>query len=132
MEAHTAHTKLSLDLDKMLVEKKIELDGRERDLGLREAVLIEAQSQGLNPWDDHEELMEFIKVWKLLHYAKVERIAKAGQLARDVLKVLVDLGMPPILGIPQDPHITGDVLEAVGIFSEHLRESYASGHGPLD
>jgi hypothetical protein len=62
MEAHTAHTKLSLDLDKMLVEKKIELDGRERDLGLHEAVLTEAQSQGLNPWDDHEELMEFIKV----------------------------------------------------------------------
>jgi hypothetical protein len=78
MEAHTAHTKLSLDLEKMLVEKKIELNGRERNLGLCEAVLAEAQSQGLNPRDDHEELMEFIELWKLLHYGKVERIAKAG------------------------------------------------------
>jgi hypothetical protein len=36
-------------LDKMLGEKKVELDKTERDLGLREAVLVEAWSQGLNP-----------------------------------------------------------------------------------
>jgi hypothetical protein len=29
MEAHTAHAKHSLGLDKMLGEKKVELDGRE-------------------------------------------------------------------------------------------------------
>jgi hypothetical protein len=44
----------------------------------------------------------------------VERVTEARRLAiltRDVSKVLVDLGRPPILGIPQDPSIAGDVLE---------------------
>jgi hypothetical protein len=43
MEAHTSHDKQSLDHDKMIGEKKIELDGRERDISLREATLAEAQ-----------------------------------------------------------------------------------------
>jgi hypothetical protein len=62
METHTACAKHSLGLDKMLGEKKIELDGRERDLSLREAVLAEVRSQGLNPQDNHEELMEFVEL----------------------------------------------------------------------
>jgi hypothetical protein len=44
MEEHTAHTKHSLGLDKMLGEKKVQVDGRERDLDLCEATLVEAQS----------------------------------------------------------------------------------------
>jgi hypothetical protein len=44
MEVHTAHAKHSLNLDKMLGEKKVELDRREQDLSLCEAVLVEAQS----------------------------------------------------------------------------------------
>jgi hypothetical protein len=35
-------------------------------------------------------------------------------------KVLVELGMPPISEIPQDPRIADDVLEAVNIILEHL------------
>jgi hypothetical protein len=62
METHTACAKHSLGLDKMLGEKKVELDGRERDLSLREAVLVEVRSQGLNPQDNHEELMEFVEL----------------------------------------------------------------------
>jgi hypothetical protein len=62
METHTACAKHSLGLDKMLGEKKVELDGRERDLSLREAVLAEVRSQGLNPQDNHEELMEFVEL----------------------------------------------------------------------
>jgi hypothetical protein len=42
MAAHTAHAKHSLGLNKMLGEKKVELDGRKRDLNLREAALAEA------------------------------------------------------------------------------------------
>jgi hypothetical protein len=41
MAAHTARAKRSLGLDKMLGEKKVELDGRERDLDLHEAALAE-------------------------------------------------------------------------------------------
>jgi hypothetical protein len=78
MDVHTAHTKPSLSLDKMLGEKKVELDGRERDLDLRDPVLVEAQSWGLNPLDNREELMEFVNLQRCLMEGMVENIAKAG------------------------------------------------------
>jgi hypothetical protein len=42
MAVHTTCAKHSLGLDKILGEKMVKLDGRERDLELREAVLAEA------------------------------------------------------------------------------------------
>jgi hypothetical protein len=135
MEVHTTRANHSLSLDKMLGEKKVELDGREHDLDLREAVLVEAQSRGVNSWDNREELMEFIELWRLLKEAGVERVTEVERLAilvREVLKVLVDLGIPPIIGIPWDPCTTEEVLEVVGVILEHLLEAYASGHGPWD
>jgi hypothetical protein len=47
--------------------------------------------------------MEFIKLQSLLQDTEVDHITEAGWLAilaRDVAKVLVDLGKPPIPGIP--------------------------------
>jgi hypothetical protein len=44
LEVHTARTKHSLSLDKILGEKKVELDGREWYLSLHDAALEEAQS----------------------------------------------------------------------------------------
>jgi hypothetical protein len=44
MVAHTYHAKHSLGLDKILGEKKVELDGRKQDLELREVALVEAQT----------------------------------------------------------------------------------------
>jgi hypothetical protein len=61
------------------------------------------------------------------HVTKVEWLAI---LVGDVSKILADLGMPPIPGIPWDPCIAGDILEMVDIILECLREAYASGHGP--
>jgi hypothetical protein len=49
MVAHTAHAKHSLSLDKMLGEKKVELNGRERDLELCEAALAEVQTGDSTP-----------------------------------------------------------------------------------
>jgi hypothetical protein len=63
----------------------------------------------------------------------VERVTEAGRLAilvRDVSKVPVDLGMPPIPGIPQDPRAADNILEAAGTILECLREAYTSGHSP--
>jgi hypothetical protein len=103
IEAHTAHDKHSLSLDKMLGEKKVLLDGRERDLSMCEAALVEAQTWGLNPWDNREELTEFVQFRRLLQDVEVDRVTEAGRLvimARDVSKVLVDLGMPPSRGSP--------------------------------
>jgi hypothetical protein len=51
-------------------------------------------------------------------------------LVRDVSKVLVDLGMPPIPEIPQDPCTSSDVLAVVDVVFERLKEAYESGHGP--
>jgi hypothetical protein len=79
--------------------------------------------------------MEFIKLWRLLEGIEVECIAEAGRLVilvRDISKVLVDLGMPCILGIPRDPRMANDILEVMGVILERLREAYASSHDPWD
>jgi hypothetical protein len=123
MRVHTVCAEHTLSLDKMFGEKVL-LD-EEWDRALREAVLMEAQVQGLNPRDNREELMELIE----LRRHKVERVTEVGQLVvlvRDISKDLMDLGKPP------NPGITGDVLEAVGTILEHLREAHASRHSPWD
>jgi hypothetical protein len=128
MGAHIACAKHSFGLDKMLREKMVELDGREWDLRLREAALVEVHSQGINPWDKSEELMEFIKLQKILKDVEVERVTEVRRLvilARDVFKVLVNLDLTPIPMIPWDARIAGDILKLVGIILERLREAYA-------
>jgi hypothetical protein len=116
----------------MLGEKKVLLDGREQDLSLHEAALVEAQTWEINPQDNREELVEFIELWSHLHDVKVDHVVEARWLVilvRDMSKVLVDLGMPPPLpGITWDPRIAGDILEVVDIILESLQEAYASGH----
>jgi hypothetical protein len=96
---------------------------------------VDVRSWGLNPQDNHKEWMEFVELRRLLQDADVDHVTKAGRLAilvRDVSKVLVDLGVPTIPKIPQDPHTAGDVLETVDVILESLQEAYASGHGPWD
>jgi hypothetical protein len=47
--------------------------------------------------------MEFVETWRLLQDAKADRVIEVGWLStlvRDVSEVLMDLGMPPIPGIP--------------------------------
>jgi hypothetical protein len=66
---------------------------------------MEAQAQGLNPWDNEEELTELIELYKCLDEVEVVRIAEVGQLAflvGDIPKALEDLHMLPIPRIPQD------------------------------
>jgi hypothetical protein len=57
--AHTARAKHSLDLNKMSREKNVELDGKELNL-------VEAYTRGLNPRDNHDELMELVELRRLL------------------------------------------------------------------
>jgi hypothetical protein len=66
MGAHTTGAKHSLSLNKMLGEKKVELNVRERDLEFCEAALAEAQTRGLNPRVNRDELMEFVELQRLL------------------------------------------------------------------
>jgi hypothetical protein len=107
IEAHTTQVKHSLGLDNRLGEKKVLLDGREQDLSLHKATLAEAQTRRLNPRDNYEELMEVIELRRLLQDAEVDHITEArwlAILARDVSKVLVDLGMPPSRVPPESAH----------------------------
>jgi dynactin complex subunit len=97
MATHTARAKHSLGLDKMLGEKKVELDGRDQDLELCKATLKEAQTLELNPRDNRDELMEFVELRRLLQHAVADRVIEVGWLAtlvRDVSKVLANLSMP--------------------------------------
>jgi hypothetical protein len=99
MIVHTARPKHSLSLDKMLGEKKVKLDMRERDLELHE----EVQTQGLDPRVNYDELMEFVELRRLLQDTEVDCVFEVewpATLVRDVSKVLVDLGLPPITKIP--------------------------------
>jgi hypothetical protein len=61
-------------------------------------------------------------------------VCHQGQVAKNLVgdssKVLVNLGMPPIPGIPQDPRTTGDVLEVAGTILECLQKPYTSSHSP--
>jgi hypothetical protein len=86
IEAHTAHGKHVLGLDKILEEKKVELDGREWDLELHMAALVEAQVQGFNP-QDNDELMEFDMLQRLLWDIGADHVIEASRLATLVLDV---------------------------------------------
>jgi hypothetical protein len=81
MQAHTSHGKLVHDLEKILVDKKVDLYRREWDLELHAATLAEVQSWGLNPQDNHDELMEFIKLQGLLRDIEVDRAIEGRWLA---------------------------------------------------
>jgi hypothetical protein len=79
--------------------------------------------------------MEFVELWRLLQDAEVDHIKEAVRLAilvRDVSKVLVDLGMPPISGISWHRCMAGDVLGAVDVILKRPWEAYAFGHDPWD
>jgi hypothetical protein len=79
--------------------------------------------------------MEPIELRRLLQNAEADRVVEVGRLLTLVghmSKVLEDLGMPPILGIPQDPHMADDVRGAMDIILECMKEAYDSGHDPWD
>jgi hypothetical protein len=51
---------------------------------------------------------------------------------RDVSKVLMVLGKPPIPVIPRDLHTAGDVLEAADVILECFQVAYVSSHNPFN
>jgi hypothetical protein len=76
-------------------------------------------------------LVELVELRRCLKEAEVECVTEAGQLAilmGGISKVLVDHGMPPIPGIPQDLRMAGNILQVAGTILERLREAYAFSH----
>jgi hypothetical protein len=67
--------------------------------------------------------MEFVELQRLLQDARVDRVTETGWLVilvSDVSKVLVNLDMPSITGIPLDSCTVGDILVAVDVILELL------------
>jgi hypothetical protein len=54
---------------------------------LRMVVLTEVQARGLKPWDNHNELMEFIELHRLLQDVEAYCAIEASRLAALVLDV---------------------------------------------
>jgi hypothetical protein len=133
IKAHTTRGKLILDLDKILGEKRVELDERERDMELCTVALVEVQARGFNPRDNHHERMEFVERRWLLWNIEADHVVEASQLAalvRDVSHVLENLGMPYTPGIPLDPCMTDDVLGPVGVILERVKVAHDSRRSP--
>jgi hypothetical protein len=89
-------------------------------------VLVEAQARGINPRDNHDELMEFIELRRLRQVIETDRITDASRLAtlvREVSQVLESLGLPPIPGMPQEPCTTDDLLGALDVILEGVKEA---------
>jgi hypothetical protein len=97
------------------------------------AALAEAHAWGLNPWDNHDEPMEFIELRGLLWDIEADRVVEVSRLAalaRDVSKVLEDLGMSPIPRMPRDPRTASGILGAVDVILQCMKEAYDLGHDP--
>jgi hypothetical protein len=104
--------------------RKEQLKRKKQDLELCVAALAEAQARGLNPWDNRDELMELIELRGLPWDVEVDCVVEVGQLVtlvRDVSKVLEDLVMSPITGIPRDPRTAGDIKGVVDVILEHVK-----------
>jgi hypothetical protein len=50
----------------------------------------------------------------------------------EVSQVLENLSLPPIPGIPWNLRTTDDILGAVDVILERIKEAYDSGHIPWD
>jgi hypothetical protein len=98
MEAHT------WPWQKCWGEKKVKLDRRERDLSLHKAALVEVRSRRFNPWDNHEELMDFAELRRILQDAEVDHVTEVGRLAvlvRDISRFWWTLACLPSRGSPK-------------------------------
>jgi hypothetical protein len=102
IEAHTARGKLVLDIDKMLGEKRVELDE-----------------------------LEFIELQRLLWDIEADRAVEANRLAT-LVRVLENLDMPSNPGMPRDLRMAVDVLGAVDMILECMKGAYVSSHSPWD
>jgi hypothetical protein len=103
MAEHTTRGWQVPDFDRMLGEKRARLDEREWDLELCTSVLAKVQARGINPQDNHDELMEFVELQQLPQDVEADHVTKASQLAalvREESHVLKNLGLPPISRIP--------------------------------
>jgi hypothetical protein len=79
------------------------------------------------------EFQSMEELHKRLAEVEGERVIEAvklSQLVREISDALVNLGVIPIWDIPQHPKLAQDVLTAVGLVLERLREEHASSVDP--
>jgi hypothetical protein len=114
--------KHTLSLDKMLEETKVLLEEKKQDHKVWEAALVEVKTRGLNPQDNRDLLVE---LRERLGEVEADHVTEAEELASlmtNISKVLMDLGLSPIQGIPQVRNKAREVLKVTGSILERLRE----------
>jgi hypothetical protein len=121
--------KHTLSLDKMLEETKVLLEEKKQDLKVWEATLVEVKTRGLNPQDNRDLLVE---LRERLGEVEADHVTEAEELASlmtNISKVLMDLGLSPIQGVPQVRNKAREVLKVTGSILERLREVPTSSIG---
>jgi hypothetical protein len=119
---------LSFNFDPVLEECRILVSFQETDLEWREK-LAEEQACGLYPFDGSYLLVELEELCERVARVESEHATEAMELSwlvREISDNLVDLGVFPIQDIAQCPNSAQDVLMAVGLVSERLREEHRS------
>jgi hypothetical protein len=114
--------KHTLSLDKMLEETKVLREEKKQDHKVWEAALVEVKTRGLNPQDNRDLLVE---LRERLGEVEADHVTEAEELASlmtNISKVLMDLGLSPIQGIPQVRNKAREVLKVTGSILERLRE----------
>jgi hypothetical protein len=94
--------------------------------------LAEEQARGLYSFDGHDLLAKLEELHERVAGVEIECGTKAVKLSRSFLeisKALVDLGVFPIRDLLEHLKSAQDVLIAVGLVLDHLREEHASGAG---
>jgi hypothetical protein len=104
-------------------------------LEVQEAKLAEEQACGLHSFDERDLSAELEKLHMCVVRVEDECAIKTGELSTlfmEASNTLVDLGMLPIRDIPQLPKTAHEVMVAVGLILERMREGHASSTGPWD
>jgi hypothetical protein len=104
-------------------------------LEVREAKLAEEQPCSLHSFDGRDLSMELKKLHTCMDRVEDECVTEAEKLSMLVVGIsnaLIDLKMLPIRDIPQILKSVLEVLIAVGLILERLREEHASGAGPWE
>jgi hypothetical protein len=131
--ASTSSSRHSINFSRMLEEREILLSLHETDLEVREVKLAKEQERGLHFFNVRDLLVEVEELHARVAGVEDECTTEVGKLLKlavEISNALVDLGLLPILDIPQLPKSAQEVLAVADLILERLQEGHASGVDP--
>jgi hypothetical protein len=130
--ASSSRSKWLTNLNQTLEECQILLCLQEADLEVQEVILVEEQVRGLHPPDGRDLSVKLEETRARVDGINSKHAAEVGRLSQLVMgmsNAIVDLGMLPVQDITQLLKSGREVLTAVGLIFECLREAQASSAG---